>query len=109
MELDLSPIGRRKGEGLFVFSSWLVEKSVEKPGNHRYLRPMIEELSVRPMNNGVMAASWVLKPGPEGEIRPEIILLSIFNLPQQAILGLSVIRSLCLRQVVPAPDHNEFI
>ena len=96
VELDLSPLDEERVKAFLSSISWPAEKRGKNPETID-LRPLIEELSLMPMNNGAMAASWVLKPGPEGEIRPEVILRSIFNLPQPAILGLSVIRSLCHR------------
>lgn len=73
--------------------SWPVEKSGKNPETVD-LRPMIEALSLQPGDQGTMTAQWVLKPGPGVEIRPEVILRSVFNVPEPVIQGLSVTRSL---------------
>lgn len=73
------------------------EWPVEKPGKKTEplnLKSIIRELSLLPENNGTLTARWTLESGPEGDIRPELVLRSIFNLTDSVIQSLSVVKSL---------------
>ncbi|MBI5605643.1 MAG: TIGR03960 family B12-binding radical SAM protein [Deltaproteobacteria bacterium] len=92
VELNPSLLGEERVQEFLSSTSWPVEKSGKKPGIID-LRPLIQEVSLRPGSGGTMTARWLLNPGPEGEIRPDIILRSIFNLPDTVIQGLNVVKS----------------
>jgi radical SAM-linked protein len=80
-------------EAFLSSSQWLVEK-LGKKAESLNLRALIRDLSLGPEVNGSLTATWTLEPGPEGEIRPELVLRSIFNLPESVIQGLTVVKSL---------------
>jgi radical SAM family uncharacterized protein/radical SAM-linked protein len=74
-------------------SQWPVERPGKKPGILD-LKTLIEELSLLPKDLETATVHWVLKPGMEGEIRPETILRSLFHLEESTLHGLTITRSL---------------
>jgi radical SAM family uncharacterized protein/radical SAM-linked protein len=93
VELDQSALAEEKVKEFLAATHWPAEKAGKKPETID-LRPLIQELSLLPKENGTMVAHWILTPGPESEVRPEVILRSVFDLPNSIISGLSVVRSL---------------
>lgn len=93
VELDRSLLAEARVKEFLSATHWPAERTGKKPETID-LRPLIQTLSLLPKENGTMMAGWNLKPGPEAEIRPELILRSIFNLPEAIITSLSVVRSL---------------
>jgi radical SAM-linked protein len=97
VELDklLADVERVKA---FLSSTyWPVEKTNKKsePFN---LRPMIRSMTLLPENNGTFILTWTLEPSPEGEIRPELVLKSVFDLPDEVSQGLMVVKSLAVSE-----------
>ena len=92
VEMDKTLPDREKVEAFLSSSQWLVEKPGKKAGSLD-LRALIRELSLGSETNGSLTATWTLESGPEGEIRPELVLRSIFNLPDSVIHGLNVVKS----------------
>lgn len=92
VELDRSSGDEERVRAFLSSNSWPAEKSGKNPKTID-LRPMIEKLFLLPKNSGTLTAGWIQKPGPEGEVRPEVILRSVFNLPESTIKGLSVVKS----------------
>ena len=92
VEMDNTLPDREKVEAFLSSSQWLVEKPGKKAGSLD-LRALIRELSLGSETNRSLTATWTLEPGPEGEIRPEVVLRSIFNLSDSVIHGLNVVKS----------------
>jgi radical SAM-linked protein len=95
VELEKSLADEERVKEFLSSTYWPVEKSNKKPEPFN-LRPMIRTMTLLPENNGTLMATWTLEPGPEGEIRPELILKSVFNLPDEVIQGLIVVKSLAV-------------
>ena len=93
VELDRSIVDEERVESFLSSASWPVEKPGKKP-EIIDLRAMIQELSLLPKDNRTMTVSWIQNPVSEGEIRPELVLLSIFNLSEEISQDLSVVKSL---------------
>jgi len=94
-EVELLP-SSTEGNRLDEFLSadhWPAEKTGKKPETID-LRPLLTDLSLMPRENGKLLARWTLAGGPEKEVRPEVVLRSVFNVPAEIIPVLSVIRSL---------------
>jgi radical SAM family uncharacterized protein/radical SAM-linked protein len=92
VELDKMPTGEERVKEFLSSTDWLVEKPGKKsePLN---LRRLIRELRLLPEHNGMTTVRWTLFPGPEGDIRPELVLKSIFDLPESVIQSLTVVKS----------------
>jgi radical SAM family uncharacterized protein/radical SAM-linked protein len=70
---------------------------IEKPGKNQEpfdLKPLISEMALLPGIPGMMTFSWVLKIGSHGEVRPDAVLQSLWQLPEENLKGLVVNRSL---------------
>jgi hypothetical protein len=93
VELDQSLLTESRINEFLSAAHWPAEKGGKKPETID-LRPLIQELSLCPRENGTMLARWILTAGPESEVRPEVILRSVFNFPAELISSLSVVRSL---------------
>ena len=93
VELDKSLADEERVKEFLSSTYWPGEKS-NKKSEPLNLRPMIRAMTLLPENNGTFILTWTLEPGPEGEIRPELVLKSIFNLPDDVIQGLMVVKSL---------------
>ena len=93
VKLDKMPTGEERLKEFLSSTDWLVEKSGKK-AEILNLKRLIRELSLLPETNGTTTARWTLEPGPEGDVRPELVLRSIFNLPDSVIQGLNVVKSL---------------
>lgn len=93
VEMDYSILDRKTVDDFQGACQWLVERPGKQPETID-LKPLIQEFALMPRNNGSWMARWILKPGLETEIRPDLILRSIFNLPEPLVKGLSVVRSL---------------
>jgi radical SAM family uncharacterized protein/radical SAM-linked protein len=93
VEMVKIPSGEEKVKEFLSLTDWLVEKPGKKkePLN---LRHLIRELNLGPETNGTTTLRWTLEAGPEGDIRPELVLKSIFNLPESVIQSLNVVKSL---------------
>ncbi|MBI4763258.1 MAG: TIGR03960 family B12-binding radical SAM protein [Deltaproteobacteria bacterium] len=91
-----------KIKGFLSSCEWLVEKPGKKTGPLN-LRKLIRNLSQRSENSGNVIITWNLEPGMEGEIRPDLILKSVFNLSDTLIQGLNVIKSLAVESAERSP------
>jgi len=92
-ELDPSWLDQAQVEAFLAAEHWPAEKAGKKPETID-LRPLVRDLFLKPGERGMITARWILSGGPEGEVRPEVILRSIFNLPAEIISSLAVTRSL---------------
>jgi radical SAM family uncharacterized protein/radical SAM-linked protein len=93
VDLKKNQLEEERADTFLTAKTWPVAKSGKNPETVD-LRPMIQTFSLLTVDQGTVTVQWVLNPGPGGEIRPEVILRSIFNLPEQTIQRLSVIRTL---------------
>ncbi len=93
VEMDNTLPDQEKVEAFLSSSQWLVDKPGKK-AESLDLRALIRDLSLCTETNGSLRATWTLESRPEGEIRPELVLRSIFNLPDSVIHSLSVVKSL---------------
>jgi radical SAM family uncharacterized protein/radical SAM-linked protein len=92
VEMDKSCVDEQRVKEFISSTDWPVERSGKK-SELLNLRKLIRNLYQRPINNGTIKISWTLEPGLEGEIRPELVLKSVFNLPDTVIQGLNVVKS----------------
>jgi hypothetical protein len=93
VELDKNLGDQEKVKNFLSSSDWPVEKQGKKPKPFN-LRHLIREVSLSSEECGTKTARWILEPGSEGEVRPELVLKSIFNFSDEVIQGLMVARSL---------------
>jgi radical SAM family uncharacterized protein/radical SAM-linked protein len=93
VELGKIQTGEERVKEFLSSSHWPVEKPGKKSETLN-LRRLIRELSLSTETNETTTARWTLEPGPEGDIRPELVLRSIFNLPDSVIHSLNVVKSL---------------
>jgi radical SAM family uncharacterized protein/radical SAM-linked protein len=93
VELTSSLLEGNRVQEFLAAEHWPAEKTGKKP-ERIDLRPLIQELSLRLKEDGTITARWSLTAGHEHEIRPEMVLRSILNLPTEMISGLPVQKSL---------------
>ncbi len=93
VEMDKTFPDQERVKAFQSSSEWPAEKPGKKPESVN-LKTMVRELSLSCENNGSLRASWTVGPGPEGDIRPELVLRSIFNLSETVIQSLNVVKSL---------------
>ncbi|MEW6186857.1 MAG: TIGR03960 family B12-binding radical SAM protein [Thermodesulfobacteriota bacterium] len=93
VKLDKSLIEWERAKTFLSAAEWFIEKSEKKPVIID-LKKIVQDFSLVENNSETWTAAWTLEAGPEGEVRPELILKSIFNLPDKVIVGLEVEKSL---------------
>jgi radical SAM family uncharacterized protein/radical SAM-linked protein len=93
VELEQAEVDSGRAETFLTSPSWPTERPGKKP-EIIDLRGLVEKLLLLPGHDGKVSVQWTTKAGPGGDIRPELILRSVFNTPETTIQKLSVVKSI---------------
>jgi radical SAM family uncharacterized protein/radical SAM-linked protein len=93
VDLPAALVDRERFSHFQAAPQWIVERTGKKPESVD-LKPLIGEVSLRSDAPEALTFRWSVKAGHESEVRSELVLRALFELPEAALQGLPVTRSL---------------